>query len=206
MKKKILIPLLILLSLVLLFGYFALKKQSVLPPVSYPTPTPVPLVYPSPQKIIISPLQKTIIGKTTNREAENFPGLIGKETLPTGETQYSFFSSLLARPNQVVTRNNLAVFERILIVGDPTQTRYAKISQMTKSFGNPEKIIQGSAYYGPFTSTYIYGNKGFAFIANPNTDEVYELHIFSPMSPDEYQGLYGEDIKEGFPGPERLYE
>lgn len=179
-------------------------RQPTRTPTRRPTVRPTPTEAPAPARKI-SPLQKTIIGRTTNKEVENFPGLIGKETFPSGETQYSFSSLLISRPNQVVTKGNLAVFERIIVPEKPTETGYAKISQMTKPFGNPEKIIQGSAYYGPFTSIYIYTNKGFAFIANPNTDEVYELHIFSPMNPDEYRRLFGKDIKEGFPQKKGLH-
>lgn len=103
-------------------------------------------------------------------------------------------------------KNNRAIFERIIIPENPNEIGHVKISQLTSSFGKPEKIIQGSLFYGPFSSTYIYSNRGFAFVGNAYSDWVHEIHLFSPMNSETYIKTFGEDIKEGPPEPERLYE
>lgn len=153
----------------------------------------------------ISPLQKTLIGQTTASDIEKLAGVQKKEILPSGETRYELKAFIPQRPDEVRTKDNIVVFERIDVPQDPKAMGYAEISQMTRTYGKPEKVIQGSAFFGPFVSTYIYGTRGFAFIGNPHTDEVYELQLFTPMTAGEYITKHGSDIKEGPPPEEPLW-
>lgn len=148
-------------------------------------------------------LQKAEIGKTTTKELDkqiNKNELKEKQVLSDKETIYKLNSILPQRPNEIRTENGIAVFERIIVPADnPNTPGYVTIPQMISTFGQPDKIIQGSQFYGKFSSTYIYGGKGLAFIGNSNTNDVYEVQLFVPMIVEEYIKKYGGDIKEGKP-------
>ncbi len=149
------------------------------------------------QNNTFSSLQKTVPGKTTVQDVERtVPRILKKDVLPGGGVQYSFQSELISRPNQIQTKNGVAVFEKELIPENPSARGYVLISTYINSLGKPEKIIKGSNFYGWSINTYVYPNKGFAFIGNPNTDEVLEIHIFKPLSVEDYVKMYGEDINQ----------
>jgi hypothetical protein len=145
----------------------------------------------------ISPLEQVVINKTTQQEVENLDTVEDKKTLPDGAVRYSLISPLVTRKNEVLVKDNRVVFERILIPESKNALGYATISDYTKRHGQPEETIEGSRFYGPPISTFIYANQGFAFIANTITDEVYEIQKFQPMSVSDYKSLYGQDIEEG---------
>lgn len=147
-------------------------------------------------KNTISPLQKSIIGKTTTQDIEKTNPTMGKQILPSGEIKYEIESTLIGRPNEMIFENNTAKFERIITIKGATESGKLKISSQILKFGPAEKIIEGSEFYGARIKTYIYPSKGFAFIANPNADEIYELQTFIPTTIDDYLSKYGEDIKE----------
>lgn len=176
-----------------------------------PLPTPTPIEIPTYPTTITSQLpatkvyvlQKTTIGLTTASEVEKIVGLQKKEILPNGENQYFFPSELPARPNLVrADKNGVVFFERELVPSDPSSPGYVKTSQYANNYGQPEKTIRGSFYYGWAITAYVYANKGFALVGNPNTDEVFEIHIFSPTSVDEYVKNYGEDLNPGAQPPQ----
>lgn len=141
----------------------------------------------------VSPLQKTTIGKTEAKDIESIPG-VKKDLLANGNTKYSFASEFALRPNSILTHNGKAIFERIVTPEKPTSLGYALISQLINQYGTPEKIVKGSHHYSYFVSTYIYARKGIAFIGNPHTDEVYEIHAFIPRSTESYSREFGEDL------------
>lgn len=144
----------------------------------------------------ISPLEQVVIDKTTQQEVENLDTVEDKKTLPDGTVQYSLISPLVRRKNEVLVKDNVVIFERILVPESKNTVGYATISDYTKRFGQPEETIEGSRFYGPPISTFIYADQGFAFIANTITDEVYEIQKFQPMSVADYKKFYGRDIEE----------
>lgn len=154
---------------------------------------------------VVSPIQKANIGRTKETEIEKLSGHIKQEVLPNGDVKHEFSSAVSIRPDTIITKGGVAVFERIDVPQNPKAVGYAKISQAVKAYGEAEKVIQGSAFFGPFTSTFIYSSRGFAFIANPHTDEVYEIQVFTPMPVASYIEMYGDDIEEGPPPEEPLY-
>lgn len=200
----------ILLSLLIFFVFiiFSINITST----SYPNKIPVSItptgINPQAQIVTISnsitPLQKAEPGITTDNQINVLSNLIKKATLPDGSNSYTFPSEITVRPDEVVTKNGVAVFEKELIPEEHDATGYALISQYTTKYGQPEKMIQGSKFYGWFIITYIYAQKGFAFLGNPNTDEVYEIHIFQPMSTEKYMQQYGQDLNPGATPPEEL--
>lgn len=155
---------------------------------SQPTP-------PSPVQIF-SPLQKTSIGETTKPTVEKFPGLINSQNLSDGSIQYNYSSLIPQRPNTVIIKNNVVVFEQTILPENPQAKGYAKISDFTKRLGDPEKTLQGSKFYGHLISIYIYSSKGLVIIGNSYTDEVYEVQTFSPSTPENYIKTFGSDINQ----------
>ncbi len=161
-----------------------------------PTITPYPRQTGSPQQDIkqITPLKKTVIGQTlTEAQARSLAGYRGKKEIDKTKTIFSLKSQYLSRTNEIRTGNNVVVFERELTPASTT-TPYAKISDYKKKYGEPEKIMKGSKFYGELMSTYIYANLGFAFIGNSYTDEIFEFHFFTPTTLYDYITNFGEDI------------
>lgn len=156
-----------------------------------------------PQAQQVSPLQKVAVGTTTEDKIKQLPNFEKAVPLPSGNTEYQFTSPIVIRPNTVVAQTGIAVFERELTPQTPNATGYATISQYKAQFGQPEKDAQGSRFYDWVAHTYIYASRGFAFVGNPNTDEIFEFHFFPPTTADNYIKLYGEDINEGAQ-PEKL--
>jgi len=168
--------------------------------VPIPTPTLLPGGTSTQQKI--NPVQKTIIENTTQREVQTLPGLENKITLSNGEIMYTFKSPLISRKNEVLVKDNMAVFERVLVPESSKNPGHLLISDYEKTYGQPQQIIRGSHFYGNLMRTYIYADKGFAFIANPFTGDVFEVHIFVPTSVDSYIQTYGEDVNKNAPDGE----
>lgn len=173
-----------------------------------PPPNPVIFFRPSPSPVDsiqanlvnrnkISVLQKSEIGKTTSEEVEKKYETLKKQALEDGSTRYAIASPLDARPNEIVLRNNRAVFERTILLTDDPGFKYPKSSELIQQLGQPNKIIQGSSFYGYNVKTYIYPNLGLAFIAEEGSENVFEVQTFIPLSFDEYMQKYGGDIVEG---------
>lgn len=187
-KTLVLITLLIVVIIVLVLILFYRQNRTAI------TPSPLPVISQSPIKL--SPLQKTIIGETTVSGVERNYQINTRQILPNGDLEYSINSKIEARPDQIIFHNNLAQFERVVIVGNPSVSGGMKLSDQILKYGPAEKIIKGSKFYGYHMNTYIYAAKGFAFVANTNADEVYEVQTFTPTSLDNYLSSYGADIKQ----------
>lgn len=157
------------------------------------TPPP-PVISQSPTTSFL--FQKSIIGKTTPTDIEKAYQVKDKRTLANSDLEYSLDSKLQARPDQIIFHNNLAQFERTVVLGKTNASNYLKISDQIIKYGPAEKIIRGSKFYGYFRDTYIYATRGFAFIANTNADEIFEIQLFNPTSLDNYLSKYGDDIQE----------
>lgn len=184
----VLIVLIGLLSIIAILSPKAQKNLSV-------SPGPVVMRSPIPANNL-SPLQKTITGKTSPQEIEQRFNVLNKQSLDSDKTSFTIPSSLVDRPDQIITQNNQAIFERTILIRN--EREIIKISSIISRFGPPERILTGSKYYGRHTRIYVYANKGFAFIAitNEATDEmeIYEIHAFVPTSVENYLKEYGEDI------------
>lgn len=206
-NKKILL----LVGIILFIGIttiFSLiqKRQQETPSTAFPTPTPVQTRRPglpsiSASSYEFSPFQKTVIGNTTEQAVVSTIKISTKEVLPDGSTKYQMPSVNPLQPDEIISKNGVVVYEKTSTFtnadgGFPSMASFAQV------FGKPDEEIQGSAFYGPFAKTYIYATKGFALIANPNTDEVYEVQRFLPQSAASYKSVYGKDINPTPPGPE----
>lgn len=151
------------------------------------------------QQNLVFPLQRTIPGQKISQEAEKRLDITKKETSDEGKSIYSLQSQNPIRTDQIITQNNQVIFERIYVPENPNDPNHLLISSMLEKYGQPEKTVQGSKLWGPFIMLYVYSSKGLAFIGNPNTNEVYELQTFTPLSAEEYIQRYGDDIDESPP-------
>ncbi len=176
-----------------LFSFFPSSKQSA--PTFIPIPTTVQSQRPV-SSTFISPLQIAETGKKLTKEPDEIYDLIQeKKVLDNGSTVYTFSSLVAARSDQLITNSqNVVIFERVLTPEYASDEGYATITDYMNQFGKPERTIRGSTFYGWYAQTYIYASQGFTFIGNPNTDEIYEFHKYTPMTIERYISTYGEDI------------
>ncbi len=143
--------------------------------------------------------QRSVIGQTTENQLKDMAGLKKEEVSIEGKT-FIFTSSLISRPSSVSTdTKGKAIFERIII---PSNKPLVKMSELKSAIGEEETLINGSSFYGVAINTYIYSSRGLAVLANPYTDEIYEVQIFQPMSVSAYIKKYADtgsekNIQEG---------
>ncbi|MBI2011467.1 hypothetical protein HYS91_01730 [Candidatus Daviesbacteria bacterium] len=182
----ILVLLLILILILLLIIFLKKPQESLTPPK-------------------ISDLQKTIIGKTNSQEIEKNLIIKEKKELGEGKVEYNLETYINpVRPDQVIVKDGQVIFERINIPEQTNHPSYVKLSYFKERFGEVESIKKGSKTYGPLIETHIYSSKGVALIANPFTEEVYEIQLFKPSTAEKYIREFGEDINESGPIKEDL--
>jgi hypothetical protein len=188
--KKVLVLVTVLILMIATLVIISLNKGGkTFIPNSIVTQTPTPA-------FSITPLQRVVVNQTTPQEVENSYPAENKTVLSDGSVKYTFISPLKSRPAEVIFKDNVAIFERTIIISNPTTTGLSTITEFRNQFGSAEKIIKGSSFWGRDMLTYIYPSKGFAFIANGFNDQVLELHTFKPTTIDGYIKSYGEDIIE----------
>lgn len=159
---------------------------------TYTVPTSVPINNTAANTL--SPLQKTNINKTTDNELKSNPNIINNRQLADGSTEYTFKSVFTPRPDIARTQNGIVYFERIKIPDTPGVNGYVTLGELIQKYGNPEKIIRGSNFYGSAAIFYIYASKGITIIGNKDSDSVYEVQVFKPISMEEYINTYNTEF------------
>ncbi|HSA84480.1 MAG TPA: hypothetical protein VLF20_06385 [Patescibacteria group bacterium] len=200
-NKRVLIPLIPLVLFVLFFivilFFSVLSPQSPQAGQNLPIPTtaagdnqPTTQTSPFPQEQQEDG-SSNVHGKISLYESD--PLLQKKESLSDGLVRYAFQSSNSKRPNITIVKGEAEdlIFQRMVIeqTGDPVL-----LTEYLEFWGQPTNIFKGSHFYGNDAQTYFYANKGTAFIANPKTNRVLELHTFVLSGVQEYLQKYGEDI------------
>lgn len=131
------------------------------------------------------------VGEDFGKEKEAELKPVSKTDRPEGGIEYTVKGFDPLRNDTVLTKNNKVEFIRI-------NTRFSDnpplLSDFLKKYGEPERVIAGSNYFGFNVSTYIYSSSGFSYLANPSTDWVYEMQFFEASSVDEYINKYGQDV------------
>ncbi|HEX8932092.1 MAG TPA: hypothetical protein VF810_02980 [Patescibacteria group bacterium] len=102
-----------------------------------------------------------------------------KETLPDGSIQYSYSSDVANRPNIIIVKNGINVFQRTPFTDTP-------MSQNTNFYGQPDYVAKGSQFWGPNAVTYIYLSRGISLIGDLNKDQLFEQIIFQPGTLDQF--------------------
>lgn len=129
----------------------------------------------------------------TLENIERSPLLKSKKLLPDGSSEYLLTSYLLGRDSKVIAKDGQILFRRLINFTSDNKP-LPKFSGYQKKLGDPEEIITGSKYYGYNIHTYIYPNKGYSLVGNPQTDEIFELQRFTPTTLDDYKTKWTEDL------------
>ena len=117
----------VILVVILIFFIINFFRPQSATNTNIPTPTPVRTVDSLPQDQRVSTLQKSVINKTTQDEIESAQEYESKTTQPDGSTVYYFKSPYDARKAEVIVRNNVVVFERIMTPVSSKDPGYARI-------------------------------------------------------------------------------
>lgn len=139
----------------------------------------------------LSPLFKSRIGETSDKEISSNPDLLNKVT-QDDKTIYTFKPNPNLVGNQVITENGRAVFEKGTIV--EAESKLHLFSDYINKYGQPEAEYSGSKTYGKFEKTYVWASLGFALKVNPDTQEVDQIQKFTPTTVAEYLKKWGTDI------------
>jgi hypothetical protein len=131
------------------------------------------------------------VGEKSSYESsdiEKSPAFLSKEALPDGAMKYFTSSHLPFRPNMYVLKNGQIILQRSI-----TALSYPiKMSDYIKSYGEPQVVKELNNFYDPAAKLYVYPEEKLAFIANPESQEVLEQHIFT-ISVEEYLKKYSEE-------------
>ena len=195
-KIQALLPLLkqhrwLLLLIIPSLLFFILMIFLLIQPAQDSEQTPIEIPAPTSTYINIPLTPQPINESEESEHVENPEELTGferKELRSDGTIIYVYTSEKPDRPN-ITIRNpdNSIIFYRNL---STTDQPLMNISLIQETFGQPERIIQGSTYFGQQAQIYIYEESGLAFIVNPQTNETYEEQGFPTMSVDEYLNTF----------------
>lgn len=151
---------------------------------------------PIPQVPMVSTLQKTQPGKTTTAQLATLLSNAEKNQLADNQESFEYFNSSPIRPNQVITRDNNVVFEKVILPLDKNDPNYIRLDSALTTYGQPSQIIEGSYTYGPATSLYLFSSKGIALVGNPFTNTLFEIHTFVPITNERYLEQFGKEFGE----------
>jgi hypothetical protein len=181
--KWLLLPFVPMIFLLIFLGSLLFQPTEI---------TNTPIAIPTPSQD-----QATIFGNLSPEDANNItddheteyipeedPALVQKVVSDNSLIAYYFKSSNPSRPHLVIETSNHASLFRRTVGSD--EFSLGSISTYKELYGEADRVIQGSDFYGENATISIYGSEGIAIIGNPQTDEVYEEHLFLPMTADEY--------------------
>lgn len=109
---------------------------------------------------------------------------IQQTTLTNGETQYSYNSNTPNRPDIVIVKGGVNVFERTVMYNIPFDASVAT---------SPDYISKGSLFWGNNAETYIYLSKGLADVIDTTNKQIVEEIIFEPNDLKQFQS-YDTDM------------
>lgn len=185
----------LLFLIIMVYSFFPKNSNFPQQPRIGGTPTPVQSGNTSSsKKYLISPLEKTSIGKTTDAQIkQSFTVVSEKQDGDT--TIYEVNSDVISATNQIRTRGGVVVFESTNTqVSSPTPP---KISDLEKGYGKAERTTP-RAGEGFYLDAHLYPSKGFMVFANRYTGTVYFVQRFTPMTIAQYESEYAEflELKE----------
>lgn len=191
------IAIFLILAIIVIAIFSLSSTPSTSEDTSFPTPTPIPYTRDTEGNFTFTPLQKTVITKTTAQEVESQQKIINK-SLRGDITVYEVPSATPGETDEIRTKNGVVVFESVDLFNNKSGMP-PKATVYTKEFGIPEKKLKSVTDLGKHISAYIYAEKGFTIFVNPNTNTVYRIHRFTPMTTTEYETQYAEFLE---PAPE----
>lgn len=193
-KNVIILGSLVVVSTVVFF-YIVFLSTTTTPSPSPVNPIPTPLQINSevPKSFAFSPFQKTKIGITSEEEVKKL-SVVKVEKINADTTKYTVSSVDPLLFDEIIIHNNKVIYEKTSTLTQLTGG-YPFISEFVEKFGDPEEEILGSTSHGQFATIYLYPKSGFVLIGNKQTDRVYEVQRFTPMTLDQYKTIYGSEIK-----------
>lgn len=116
-------------------------------------------------------------------------GIQKKEQLGENTIKYTLNSPNTSHPNIVIVKNDELVFRRS--VNPPNDLQ--PIDPFISMYGEPDRIVRGSKYYGGNYEKYIFAHLGFTLIVDSNNKLVVEQHFYIPTTATEYLQRFGEE-------------
>jgi hypothetical protein len=183
----------LLFMFLLLFSYTRPPKQSLnnIPPSQTPNNN---YTSSSPQYISPSPSseQSSGTGMETDEKAmvmwtnssfdqNDLSGLNSTQTtLADGSIQYSYSSDNPNRPNIIIVKNGINIFQQTPFTDTP-------LTDNTNYYGTPDYKATGSKFWGANAVIYIYLSKGIAIVGDPNKNQMFEQMIFQPGTVQQFE-------------------
>lgn len=103
-----------------------------------------------------------------------------KTTLSDGSIEYTYDSGVPNRPNLILLKNGVNVFQR-------TPFTDTTLSENTNYYGKPDYIAKGSQFWGANAVSDIYLEKGITLVGDTSKDQLYEQIIFQPTTIDQFK-------------------
>lgn len=139
----------------------------------------------------ISPFNNNGTRENDVLEETDLVGLQKKEALPDGTEKYSLKSPDQSHTNTLITKDEQVVFQKSVRPKNFGET----VMNYTESYGDPEKTLDMESSLTPNARIYIYASRGFAFLADKQTNEVLIQYTFQPMTPDEFISKYKNELQ-----------
>lgn len=143
----------------------------------------------APEQKSLQPSSQT--GELPRKNFTNSKDFLRKEVAPDNKIRYLYISPTENRPNEIITDEKNNIFFERMVLDQSSQT--PTINQYKEALGNPDATMRGSGFYGEGPITYIYAQKGIAFIGGEN-GQILEVHRFQPTTTEKYIATYGGAI------------
>ncbi|GEM_PF-3097904 len=122
-------------------------------------------------------------------DPSSLQGIQKVEDLPNGTKKYTATSASPARPNIMITKDNITLYQRTI----PSPNADIPVQNFTELFGQPDRMVNGPSFYGDTALEYIYAQRGFSIVVDKQTQQVVEQHFFKPTTVDSYIENFGND-------------
>ena len=123
-------------------------------------------------------------------DASGLENVQSAQSLPDGTKKYTAASSNPSRPNIVITKGDLTIYQRKV----PEPEADIPLQNFIEQFGQPERIIEGPEFYEfGTTSEYVFAKNGVSIVVNNQDSQVLEQLFFRPTTVDDYLSSFGND-------------
>jgi len=137
---------------------------------------------------IFTCLPGVIPGKTTRAEITQLMGEPATTELAEDGTEFLYYKSAVEEvPDFIQIRQDVAE-----VVSALNRDAQVNLASITEKFGEPEQITY--SYFSQGAYTYLYPQKGFALIGEPEGGQVYWLECFISMTLEDYLAGLGSSL------------
>ncbi len=158
------------------------KTQPPVDPQNETTSTSVPEEQ---VEVVFTCLPGIVPGKTTRAEITQLMREPVTTELAEDGTEFLYYQSAVEEvPDTIQIRQDIAE-----VVSALNRDAQVNLASITEKFGEPEQITY--SYFSQGAYTYLYPQKGFALIGEPEGGQVYWLECFNSMSLEDYLSRLG---------------